>query len=259
MHHFGALTVHQFPCLADNYGFLVRDEASGKVAAVDTPDAKRIGDEAEALGWNIDLILNTHWHLDHVGGNADLKARFGAQIIAPAAEGDRIAEKDRTVEAGDTVLLGETELEIIGVPGHTLGHIAYSAPTAKIAFVGDTLFSLGCGRMFEGDPQTFWASLLKLRALPSETTLFCAHEYTAANAAFAASVDGANPDLRVRAEEITRLRAAGEPTVPVLLADEKKANPFLRSDDPILASELGLNGAAAHDVFAELRRRKDQF
>ncbi|NNU16016.1 hydroxyacylglutathione hydrolase [Parvularcula sp. ZS-1/3] len=259
MHHLGPLTVHQFPCLQDNYGFLVRDEASGKVATIDTPEAARIEAEAEKLGWGIDLILNTHWHLDHIGGNAPLKERFGAEIVAPEGEGDKIPGADRRILGGDHVMLGETRLDVIAVPGHTLGHIAYHAPEAKLAFVGDTLFSLGCGRMFEGDKAGFWASLQKLRALPEETTIFCAHEYTKANAAFAMSVDAGNEALKARTAEVARLREEGTPTVPVALAEEKKANPFLRADDPALAASLGLSGAPAEDVFAELRSRKDSF
>lgn len=259
MHHLGPITVHQFPCLQDNYGFLVRDEASGKVATIDTPDGKTIADEADRLGWPIDLIFNTHWHPDHIGGNDLLAERFGCEVIAPSGEGEKIPKKSRAVSGGDVVELGATRFEVIDVPGHTLGHVAYHAAEARAAFVGDTLFSLGCGRMFEGDPETFWASLLKLRALPAETTIFCAHEYTAANAAFALSLDPDNAALKERAREITALRAKDQPTVPVVLADEIRANPFLRADDPALASSLGLGSAPAHDVFAEIRSRKDRF
>lgn len=259
MHQLGSLTVHQFPCLNDNYGFLVRDGASGRVATVDTPDGGAIIAEAERLGWPVDLILNTHWHPDHIGGNAAIVERFGAEVIAPEGEGTKIPGKDRAVRGGDEVRLGETLFSVLDVPGHTLGHIAYVAPAAGAAFVGDTLFSLGCGRMFEGDPKTFWASLLTLRGLPPETTLFCAHEYTEANLAFALSVDADNPRLLERGAEIRALRARGAPTVPMTLAAEKKANPFLRADDPALAASLGLAGAPPHEVFAELRQRKDRF
>ncbi|MEM9810140.1 MAG: hydroxyacylglutathione hydrolase [Pseudomonadota bacterium] len=259
MHHQGSLTVHQFPCLNDNYGFLVRDKASGTTAAIDTPDGEDIIKQAEALSWTIDLILNTHWHPDHIGGNDRIAEHFGAKVYAPEAEGDKIAHKSRALKDGDTVMLGETALQVIGVPGHTLGHIAYYAPSAEAAFVGDTLFSLGCGRLFEGTPEEMWTSLLKLRALPAETTIFCAHEYTAANAAFALSVDDKNKALQARADEVTRLRAEGKPTVPVILSNEIATNPFLRADDPMLAASVGREGAPHHEVFAEIRARKDQF
>ena len=259
MHHRGPLTIHQFPCLSDNYAFLVRDDASGKVATIDTPDADAIAAEADRLGWPIDFILNTHWHPDHAGGNAALAERFGCRIIAPGGEGDKISTKDEIVSGGDTVLLGETVFEVIDVPGHTLGHIAYHVPAARTAFVGDTVFSLGCGRMFEGTPDMFWQSLLRLRRLPDDTMLFCAHEYTAANARFALSIDADNPALQRRAEEVRTLRDRGEPTVPVLLGEELRANPFLRADDAALAAAVGLPGAPADAVFAEIRRRKDSF
>ncbi|MEM9837978.1 MAG: hydroxyacylglutathione hydrolase [Pseudomonadota bacterium] len=259
MHHRGPITVHQFPCLSDNYGFLVRDQRSGQVAAVDTPDAAAIAREAEALGWPIHLILNTHWHPDHAGGNAELAERTGAKIIAPEAEGEKISSKDQAVQDGEVVHLGQTALRVVGVPGHTLGHIAYVADEAKTAFVGDTVFSLGCGRMFEGTPEVFWESILKLRDLPPETMLFCAHEYTAANAAFALSVDGENPTLKARSDVIAQLRNEKKPTVPMILGDELSTNPFLRADDPALAALVGKEGAPAHEVFAEIRRRKDVF
>jgi hydroxyacylglutathione hydrolase len=259
MHHLGPITVHQFPCLSDNYGFLVRDEMTGSVAAIDTPDGETIAREAEKLGWTVDLILNTHWHPDHIGGNDLLAERFGARVVAPEAEGQKIGHKDRAVREGDFITLGRTRFDVIAVPGHTLGHIAYHVAAAGAAFVGDTLFSLGCGRMFEGDPETFWNSLLKLRRLPANTTIFCAHEYSAANARFALSIDGDNDDLRRRAREIEALRGRNEPTVPVRLGDETRENPFLRADDPALAAAVGKTNAPPHEVFAEIRRRKDQF
>jgi len=190
------LTVHQFPCLSDNYGFLIRDEASGKTACIDTPDAKAILRELEKLGWTLDLILNTHWHPDHAGGNAEIKAATGCTVIGPA-EVERITAPDQVVEDGDTVDLGETRFTVIDTGGHTLGHITYFDAADNIAFVGDTLFALGCGRLFEGTAQQMWTSLQKLAALPDDTTVYCAHEYTAANARFALSVHQDEP-LRVR-------------------------------------------------------------
>ena len=224
------LDVRLFPCLSDNYGLLARDEATGRVACIDTPDAEVILAEAARLGWPIDLILNTHWHADHTGGNRAVKAATRAEIIAPAAEVGRIGEADRTVCEGDVVMLGETAFHVLETPGHTLGHVAYHAPDAGAAFVGDTLFALGCGRLFEGTPEVMWASLSRLAALPPETRVYCAHEYTAANARFALGIDG-DEAVRARAEAVFAARAAGEPTVPTTIALEVATNPFLRARD----------------------------
>lgn len=251
------LTIHQFPCLDDNYGFLVHDATSGETTTIDTPDAGAILRECAAKSWRLTHIWNTHWHPDHAGGNAELKEKTGCFVVGPA-EVERIgAAPDRVIAHGDVVRLGGTESIVIDVGGHTLGHIAYHLPTEKAAFVGDSIFALGCGRMFEGTAPQFWESLSRIAALPDETTLYCAHEYTASNARFALSVDPDNADLRARADEITRLRAEGRPTVPMSLAGEKRANPFLRS--PLLKSSLGLAEAADHEAFAEMRRRKDVF
>ena len=237
------LTVRQFPCLSDNYGFLARDEASGAVACVDTPDADAVLAELRAAGWGLDLILNTHWHPDHAGGNAAIKAATGAVIVGPG-EVTRSAPLDRTVADGDIVALGESRFKVIDTGGHTLGHIAYYSQTDAVAFVGDTLFALGCGRLFEGTAAQMWASLSRLAALPDETRVYCAHEYTAANARFALSVDD-NPALAVRAEAIFAARQRGEATVPTQIGIEKATNPFLR--------------AAGAERFAALRAAKDQF
>ena len=251
------LTIHQFPCLDDNYGFLVHDAASGETTTIDTPDAGAILRECAAKGWRLTHIWNTHWHPDHAGGNAELKEKTGCFVVGPK-EVERIgAAPDRTIAHGDRVRLGDIESQVIDVGGHTLGHIAYHFPSEKAAFVGDSIFSLGCGRMFEGTAPQFWESLTRISALPDETTLYCAHEYTASNARFALSVDPDNADLRARADEITRLRAEGRPTVPMSLAGEKRANPFLRA--PLLKSSLGLANAPDHEAFAEIRRRKDVF
>ncbi len=245
------LTVHQFPCLSDNYGFLIRDEASGKVATIDTPDAQAILAELDKLGWSLDLILNTHWHPDHAGGNEALKAATGATIAGPA-EVTRIAPLDRVLRGGDTIALGETKFDVIDSGGHTLGHIAYHDGANAIAFVGDTLFALGCGRLFEGTPEQMWDSLSRVAGLPDDTTVYCAHEYTASNARFALSVDD-DPALKVRAEQIFAARERGEPTVPTTIKAEKATNPFLRA--PLLRPDA----ASAAQAFAEIRAAKDSF
>ncbi len=251
------LDIHQFPCLEDNYGFLVHEPQSGRTAAVDTPDADAVLAALKAKGWTLTDIWNTHWHPDHAGGNVALKEKTGCFITGPA-EVERLGHRpDRIVDEGDEVTLGAVTARVLNVGGHTLGHIAYVIDGARAGFVGDALFSLGCGRMFEGEPQQFWASLSKLAALPDDYTLYCAHEYTASNARFALAVDPDNAALRARAEEVTALRAAGKPTVPMLLKREKETNPFLRA--PALKAALGLAGAPDWEAFRELRARKDTF
>ncbi len=237
------LTVRQFPCLSDNYGFLARDEATGLTACVDTPDAAAILAELKALDWRLDLILNTHWHGDHVGGNAEVKAATGCQIVGPQ-EVTKSAPLDRVVEGGDVVALGETRFEVLATGGHTLGHITYVDRADQIAFVGDTLFALGCGRLFEGSPEQMWASLSRLADLPEATAVYCAHEYTAANARFALTVSR-EAALEARAAAVFAARERGEPTVPTTIGLEKATNPFLRA------------GGAAR--FAEIRAAKDVF
>jgi hydroxyacylglutathione hydrolase len=246
-----ALTVHQFPCLSDNYGFLIKDEATGKVATIDTPDADAILDELDRLGWTLDLILNTHWHPDHAGGNDALKKATGATITGPA-EVTRIAPLDRVVRGGDVVLLGETRFEVIDSGGHTLGHVTYNDAADRIAFVGDTLFALGCGRLFEGTAEQMWASLNRVVDLPDDTTVYCAHEYTASNARFALSVDD-DPVLKARAEAVFAARERGEATVPTTIGVEKATNPFLRA--PLLRP----NAASPAEAFGEIRAAKDSF
>jgi hydroxyacylglutathione hydrolase len=249
------LTVHQFPCLEDNYGFLARDEATGLVACIDTPDAEAILRELDKLGWRLALILNTHWHPDHAGGNAQVKAATGAEVIGPTEVG-RIAPPDREVRGGDRVMLGETAFAVIESGGHTLGHITYYDAADHVAFVGDTLFALGCGRLFEGDPEQMWTSLQRLAALPDDTRVYCAHEYTASNARFALSVDD-DPALKTRAAAVFAARERGEPTVPTTIGLEKATNPFLRA--PRLAPRLGAPADPAYAAFAAVRAAKDQF
>jgi hydroxyacylglutathione hydrolase len=251
-----SITVHQFPCLSDNYGFLVRDDATGLAACIDTPDAAAILRELATLGWTLDLILNTHWHPDHTGGNAEIKAATGAIVVGPQ-EVERIGQApDRVVAGGDDVMLGETRFDVIESGGHTLGHIAYFDAADHAAFVGDTLFALGCGRLFEGTPQQMWDSLQRLTALPDDTKVYCAHEYTASNARFALSVDD-DPALKARADDIFAARERGEWTVPTTIGLEKATNPFLRA--PQLAGRMGLSGAPDHEAFAAVRAAKDSF
>lgn len=225
-----SLEIRQFPCLSDNYGFLLRDPASGLVAAIDAPDASRISLEVQAAGWGrLDLVLLTHWHPDHTGGAAELKALWGAEIVGPA-EVERVVAPDRTVGEGDRVTLGETGFEVLELPGHTLGHIAFHHTAGANLFSGDVLFALGCGRLFEGTPAQMFASLQRLAALPDATTIWCAHEYTETNARFALTLDD-SPALATHAEAIFAARARGEPTVPTSLAIERRFNPFLTAAD----------------------------
>jgi len=251
------LEVHQFACLADNYGYLLHDPDSGETACIDTPDAEAYLRETEARGWRITQIWNTHWHPDHAGGNAAIKAATGCRITAPEVDAPKIAGIDATVAGGDKVALGDWTAEVIDVGGHTMGHIAYHLPDAGIAFVGDSLFALGCGRMFEGTPPQFWASLSRLKALPPETTLYCAHEYTQSNARFALHADPDNVELQLYAHEVEAKRARGEPTVPMQLSRELAANPFLRADDEDMRNRWG--GTDPAETFARLRAAKDAF
>ncbi len=250
------LQIHQFPCLSDNYGFLVHDPASGETAAIDTPDGAEYLRQAEAKGWTITQIWNTHWHPDHAGGNQAIVDATGATVVAPA-EVSKLGPIDRVVGNGDTVALGEWLARVIDVSGHTNGHIAYHLADAGVAFVGDSVFALGCGRMFEGEPQQFWDSLSRIKALPPGTVLYCAHEYTQSNAKFALHADPDNAMLRQYAADIDRKRAAGEPTVPTTLERELGTNPFLRADSDEMRDRWG--GASPAETFARLRAAKDSF
>ncbi|MEM6413619.1 MAG: hydroxyacylglutathione hydrolase [Pseudomonadota bacterium] len=253
------LQVKQFPCLMDNYGFLVRDEATKKVAAIDTPEAEKINEALEEAGWQLDLILNTHHHWDHTGGNIALKEKWNCKIIGPRSEADKIPGIDQAVSEGEHVSIGDSKASVFETPGHTAGHIVFHFKDDGLAFVGDTLFALGCGRLFEGTPQQMWQSLLKVRAWPQDTVLYCAHEYTEGNSRFAVSLEPENERLKARAEEIALLRSDDTPTVPTTLATECATNPFLRADDPVLRAALHMEAASDLAVFTEVRQRKDNF
>ena len=253
------LEIYQIPCLQDNYGFLVHDPETGATATIDTPEVAPINQALAAKGWRLTHILNTHHHFDHAGGNEELKAQWNCQVVGAAIDAERIPGIDLALADGDTLILGSKQARIIEVPGHTSGHIAYYFAADEVAFVGDTLFALGCGRLFEGTPEQMSESLGKIMALPDATTVYCAHEYTEANAAFAVTMEPANPALQQRVKEIQSLRAAGKPTVPTSIGLERATNPFVRSDSAELQAVLNLSGADEVAVFAETRRRKDHF
>jgi len=253
------ISIHMFPCLADNYGYLVHAADAAVTAAIDTPDAEEILAQLTAKGWQLTHILNTHHHPDHTGGNLELKRRTGCTIVGPRADAARIPGIDVAVGEGDVVTLGGHRATVYDTPGHTRGHIVYHFAGAGAAFVGDTLFALGCGRLFEGTPQQMWNSLQKILRWPDETRLYCAHEYTESNARFALTVEPDNTALRERAAAIAGLRADHRPTVPSTLAEERATNPFLRPSSVALRATLGLPAVADVEVFARTRALKDAF
>jgi hydroxyacylglutathione hydrolase len=247
-----------FLCLKDNFGVLLHDPQSGATAAIDAPEAAPIEAALARTGWRLTDILVTHHHADHTQGIGELKAHHQCRVVAPRAEAKRVAHVDEVAGEGDTVKVGMLEGRVIDTPGHTAGHISYFFPTDKLAFVGDTLFSIGCGRVIEGNPEMMWNSLLKLRNLPDDTLFYCGHEYTEANIRFAKTVEPDNKALNARAQEVTKLVAAHKFTIPATIGAEKAANPFLRADDGELAKSLGLAGSPAWQVFAEVRERKNR-
>ncbi len=251
--------IRLFLCLNDNYGVLLHDPESGATASIDAPEAGPIEAALAATGWRLTDILVTHHHADHTDGIRALKAKYKCRVVAPAAEADKIPAVDETVREGDTVKVGTLAANVIETPGHTLGHIAYWFHADKLAFVGDTLFSIGCGRVIEGTPEMMWVSLKKLRDLPNDTEIYCGHEYTAANIRFARTIEPDNPVLAAREAQVGRLIAEGEPTIPVTIGDEKLANPFLRADLPEVAGNLSMDGKPAAQIFAEIRARKNKF
>lgn len=254
-----ALQIECFPCRSDNFGVLLHDPETLLTASIDAPEEQAIIAAAERRGWTMSHIFTTHHHADHVEANLALKERFGLAIIGPAAEARKIPGIDRTVSDGSSFLFGNNTVRVIETPGHTAGHVCYHLPDAKLLFAADTLFALGCGRLFERPAADMWASLQKLAALPDETVVYFGHEYTQGNARFALSVDPDNPRLRDRAEEIDAARREGRFTCPTTIGMEKETNPFLRAGDPGIRSLLGMADASNEEVFAEIRRRKDNF
>jgi len=248
-----------FPCLSDNFGVLLHDADTGATASIDAPEAGPVEAALAKTGWRLTDILVTHHHGDHTAGIAELKQRYQCRVVAPRNEAQRIPLVDETVGEGDTVQVGALAGRVIDTPGHTAGHISYFFPADKLAFVGDTLFSIGCGRVIEGTPQMMWQSLVKLRALPDDTRFYCGHEYTAANIRFAKTIEPDNAALAARADEVARLTAAGTPTIPATIGAEKAANPFLRADVADVAKSVGLADSQAWQVFAEIRARKNRF
>jgi hydroxyacylglutathione hydrolase len=253
-----AAEIRLFTCLSDNFGYLIHDPATKATASVDAPEAGPILKALEREGWTLTDILVTHHHHDHVGGIAELKQKYNCRVVAPHDKKTAIANADQRVGNGDVVKVGNLLARVLETPGHTLDHISYVFDSEKTVFAADTLFSIGCGRVFEGTYPMMWDSLLKLRALPDDFKLYCGHEYTASNVKFALTVDPDNPALKARAEQVTKLRAANQPTVPTLMGEEKKANVFLRADEPSVAANLHMKGASAADVFGELRERKNK-
>ena len=247
------------PLLKDNYAYLVRERASAATAIVDPSEAAPVLAAAAARGWRLTHVLNTHHHPDHSGGNLELKAATGCTIVGPAPDRDRIPGIDLALDDGETFDLGRARARVLFIPGHTRGHIAFWFADDTALFCGDTLFAMGCGRMFEGTAPQMWASLDKLRRLPPETRVYCGHEYTQANARFAVTIEPGNPELAARAKQVDGLRAQGRPTIPSTMAEERATNPFLRADQPAVASAVGLAGADPAAVFAEVRKRKDNF
>jgi len=253
------LDMEVFICREDNYGVLVHDHRSGATASVDAPDAEAIEKQLRQKGWQLTHILTTHHHGDHVEGNLELKREFGCTIIGPAAEADRIPGIGKLVKGGDVFTFGGRDVNVIATPGHTKGHIVYHIPSDYSLFAGDTLFALGCGRVIEGTMEEMWASLAALRQLSAHTYVYCGHEYTEANARFALTVESGNRALQQRADLVFRQRARKEKTVPSILGDEIKTNPFLRWDSPDIRKNLGMTAASDAEVFAEIRKRKNNF
>lgn len=251
----GNIEFFQFNCLDDNFGVLVHSPDTGETASIDAPDAAAVEAALAEKGWKLSHIFVTHHHADHTQGVAELKKKFNCHVIGPS--NPSIHDLDETVGDGDSFKFAGETVIVIATPGHTLDMINFHLPAQKVVFTADTLFALGCGRVFEGTYHQMWNSMAKLAKLPPETTIYCGHEYTLANAKFALTVDGTNPELVARATEIDTLRSQNKPTLPTTLELELRTNPFLRPSDPQIRKNLGMDNASDADVFAEIRKRKD--
>lgn len=253
------IEIHQLPALEDNYIYMLRDSATGLVAAVDPTKAKVVREFLEARGWKLDIIFNTHHHDDHIGGNLALKDRYQCAIYGNAKDASRIPGISKVIRDGDEFLFGETKVKVLAADGHTRGHIVYWFADDRALFCGDVIFSLGCGKLFEGTPEEMWSTLSRLRDLPDETRLYCAHEYTLENSVFALRMEPGNTELQARVAEVKRLRAEGKSTIPSTVAMEKATNPFLRPESQELRTALRFQGAPAlSEVFARTRSAKDR-
>jgi hydroxyacylglutathione hydrolase len=253
-----AASIHLFKCLSDNFGVLIHDPVTRATAAIDAPEAAAAERALAETGWKLTDILVTHHHADHTDGIKALKEKYRCRVVAPKAEADRIPAVDETVKEGDVVKVGSLEARVLETPGHTAGHVSYWFESEKIAFVADTIFSIGCGRVIEGTYPMMWNSIVKLRALPDDTKLYCGHEYTLANIKFALTIEPDNAALKARAVQAEQQIKAGKPTIPTTVKEEKLANPFLRADVPEVAALLGMSGKSAADVFGEIRERKNK-
>jgi len=254
-----ALLVEQFICREDNFAVLLHDEATTKTLAIDAPDGDKILNVLQRRGWGLDLVLITHHHGDHTSGIGALKRATGAKIIGPAREAAKIEGLDGVVDGDVRLDFADHVIEVLATPGHTAGAVSYHLPQPGLAFTGDTLFSLGIGRLFECSADVMLTSLKRLQALPLPTQIYCGHEYTRSNGAFALSVDGDNEALKTRLAQVERLVQSGRATLPTNLEVELRTNPFLRYDDPQIIKNLKLEGKDEETVLAELRRRKDRF
>ena len=252
------LVVHQFACLKDNYGVLIHEPSTGVTAAIDAPCADRVRQELSAKGWKLSHILTTHHHADHTGGNLALKEETGCLITGPAVEAARIPGIDTEMGEGGSIELGPYRVRVLETPGHTLGHISYWIPEASVAFVGDTMFAMGCGRVLEGSHEMMWNSLQKIAALPRETNVYCGHEYTLANAQFGLTIEPDNVALRQRSHDLTALRAEGKATLPTRIDLELETNVFLRPHIAAIRNRLNMRAAADWRVFGEMRDRKNR-
>lgn len=253
------LEVITVACLADNYAFLLRDTATGQTALVDAPEAGPIIAELDRLGWGLDQIILTHHHADHVDGVPELVAKYGATVTGGKADAHRLPALDLAVGQGDVIAVGDSRGDVIDVSGHTIGHIAIHFAAAGYGFTADSLMALGCGRIFEGTKPQMWDSLSKIAAWPGDTIICSGHEYTAANAKFAMTIEPDNPDLKARVHEISERRAKGKATVPSTLSTELATNPFLRANVASVKASLGMEDASDAEVFGEIRARKDAF